>query len=133
MTTTLDKILYTAKAHSKGGRDGSSRTDDGLLDVKLDPLRATAQSLPASVLSISPIVTPTRPLTTTVGTIDLTVAPAAPPCIPPGEYTGGLRALVAGQTVGNVGPGPLMEQDASAHIHVELKKNGEPEIGRASV
>ena len=37
MTTTLDKILYTAKAHSKGGRDGSSRTDDGLLDVKLDP------------------------------------------------------------------------------------------------
>lgn len=68
-----------------------------LLDVKLDPLRATAQSLPASVLSISPIVTPTRPLTTTVGTIDLTVAPAAPPCIPPGEYTGGLRALVAGQ------------------------------------
>ena len=37
MTTTLDKILYTAKAHSKGGRDDSSRTDDGLRDVKLDP------------------------------------------------------------------------------------------------
>ena len=36
MTTTLDKILYTAKAHSKGGRAGSSRTDYGLLDVKLD-------------------------------------------------------------------------------------------------
>jgi len=33
---TLDKILYTAKAHTTGGRDGgSSRTDDGRLDVKL--------------------------------------------------------------------------------------------------
>lgn len=37
MVTPLDKVLYTAKAHSKGGRDGSARTDDGLLDVKLDP------------------------------------------------------------------------------------------------
>ena len=33
---TLDKILYTAKTHTTGGRDGgSSRTDDGRLDVKL--------------------------------------------------------------------------------------------------
>lgn len=32
----LNKVLYTAKAHSAGGRDGgSSRTDDGRLDVKL--------------------------------------------------------------------------------------------------
>src|SRR5262245_29871097 len=31
----LDKVLYTAKAHTTGGRDGgSSRTDDGRLDVK---------------------------------------------------------------------------------------------------
>ena len=30
----LDKVLYTAKAHTTGGRDGgSSRTDDGRLDV----------------------------------------------------------------------------------------------------
>jgi len=30
----LEKVLYTAKAHSTGGRDGgSSRTDDGRLDV----------------------------------------------------------------------------------------------------
>jgi lipoyl-dependent peroxiredoxin len=30
----LEKVLYTAKAHSAGGRDGgSSRTDDGRLDV----------------------------------------------------------------------------------------------------
>ncbi len=32
---TLDKILYTAHATSSGGREGKSRTDDGVLDVKL--------------------------------------------------------------------------------------------------
>ena len=33
---TLEKILYTAKAHTTGGREGgSSRTDDGRLDVKI--------------------------------------------------------------------------------------------------
>ena len=30
-----EKILYTAHATSTGGRDGTSRTDDGVLDVKL--------------------------------------------------------------------------------------------------
>ena len=34
--TKLEKVLYTAKAHTTGGRDGgASRTDDGRLDVKL--------------------------------------------------------------------------------------------------
>ncbi|MEO8024756.1 MAG: organic hydroperoxide resistance protein, partial [Polaromonas sp.] len=33
--TTLDKVLYTAKAHTTGGRDGKSKTDDGRLDVTL--------------------------------------------------------------------------------------------------
>ncbi|VTT98848.1 peroxiredoxin : OsmC-like protein OS=Pseudomonas sp. UW4 GN=PputUW4_02032 PE=4 SV=1: OsmC [Gemmataceae bacterium] len=33
--TTLDKVLYTAKTHTTGGRDGASRTSDGRLDVKL--------------------------------------------------------------------------------------------------
>ena len=33
--TTLDKVLYTAKAHTTGGRDGASRSDDGRLDVQL--------------------------------------------------------------------------------------------------
>ena len=37
MPTTLDKVLYTAKAHTTGGRDGQSRTDDGKLEVKLSP------------------------------------------------------------------------------------------------
>lgn len=36
MITSIDKVLYTAKAHTIGGRDGgSSRTSDGILDVKL--------------------------------------------------------------------------------------------------
>jgi Ohr subfamily peroxiredoxin len=29
------KVIYTAKTHTTGGRDGSSRTSDGHLDVKL--------------------------------------------------------------------------------------------------
>jgi lipoyl-dependent peroxiredoxin len=34
--TQIEKVVYTAKAHTTGGRDGgASRTDDGHLDVKL--------------------------------------------------------------------------------------------------
>jgi osmotically inducible protein OsmC len=33
----LDKVLYTAHAHTIGGREGRSVSDDGLLDVKLAP------------------------------------------------------------------------------------------------
>src|SRR5271156_471890 len=34
--TQIEKVLYTAKAHTTGGRDGgASRTSDGHLDVKL--------------------------------------------------------------------------------------------------
>jgi organic hydroperoxide reductase OsmC/OhrA len=32
----IEKVLYTAKAHTRGGRDGGAeRTSDGRLDVKL--------------------------------------------------------------------------------------------------
>jgi peroxiredoxin, Ohr subfamily len=35
VTTHLEKVLYTAKAHTTGGREGgASRTDDGRLDVR---------------------------------------------------------------------------------------------------
>lgn len=34
MTETA-KVIYVAKTHTTGGRDGASRTDDGRLDVKL--------------------------------------------------------------------------------------------------
>lgn len=40
MPTVLDKVVYTAKAHTTGGRDGRSTSDDGLLDVKLSPPKA---------------------------------------------------------------------------------------------
>ena len=40
MITKLDKVMYTAKAHTTGGREGRSVSDDGLLDVKLSPPKA---------------------------------------------------------------------------------------------
>ena len=33
--TTIDKVLYTAKVHTTGGRDGAARSSDGILNVKL--------------------------------------------------------------------------------------------------
>jgi osmotically inducible protein OsmC len=33
--TQLDKVLYTGKTHTSGGRDGASRSSDGRLDIKL--------------------------------------------------------------------------------------------------
>jgi Ohr subfamily peroxiredoxin len=35
MTTPLDKVLYTAEAHTTGGRDGAGKSSDGAIDVKL--------------------------------------------------------------------------------------------------
>ena len=35
MNTKLDKVLYTAQARAQGGRDGSGKSSDGALDVKL--------------------------------------------------------------------------------------------------
>ena len=35
--TRIDKVLYTGKTHTTGGRDGFSRSDDAQLDVKLSP------------------------------------------------------------------------------------------------
>src|SRR5450432_2605422 len=37
MAQALEKKLYTATATSIGGRDGSVKTDDGLLEVKVVP------------------------------------------------------------------------------------------------
>ena len=33
--TKLEKVLYTAKSHVTGGRDGAAKTDDGRLSVQL--------------------------------------------------------------------------------------------------
>lgn len=35
--TQVDKVLYTGRTHTSGGRDGAARSDDGRLDVKLSP------------------------------------------------------------------------------------------------
>ncbi|HLY90654.1 MAG TPA: organic hydroperoxide resistance protein [Acetobacteraceae bacterium] len=33
--TKIENLLYTAKTHTTGGRDGHARSSDGLLDVRL--------------------------------------------------------------------------------------------------
>lgn len=33
--TKIDKVLYTARTHTTGGRDGASRSHDGRLDIRL--------------------------------------------------------------------------------------------------
>ena len=35
MVKQLDKVLYTAQAHTIGGREGAGKSSDGALDVKL--------------------------------------------------------------------------------------------------
>ena len=35
MPKQLDKVLYTAQAHTTGGRDGAGKTSDGAIDVQL--------------------------------------------------------------------------------------------------
>ena len=35
MATKIEKVIYQAHATSKGGRDGTTRTSDGLLDLQL--------------------------------------------------------------------------------------------------
>ena len=35
MTTQLDKVLYTAEANILGGREGSGKSSDGAIDIKL--------------------------------------------------------------------------------------------------
>lgn len=38
---TIEKLLYTAKTHTTGGRDGASRSSDGRLEIKLSSPGAT--------------------------------------------------------------------------------------------
>ncbi len=37
MITTLDKVIYTAKTHTTGGRDGKSVSSDKLLEINMTP------------------------------------------------------------------------------------------------
>jgi Ohr subfamily peroxiredoxin len=36
-TQQIDKVLYTGKTHTTGGREGAARSSDGQLDLKLSP------------------------------------------------------------------------------------------------
>ncbi|MCP3719302.1 organic hydroperoxide resistance protein [Paraburkholderia sp. CNPSo 3281] len=40
--TQAEKVLYTGKIHTTGGRDGAARSEDGRLDVKLSPPGSSA-------------------------------------------------------------------------------------------
>ncbi len=40
--TQIEKVLYTAKIHTTGGRDGAARSSDGHLEVKLTSPGASA-------------------------------------------------------------------------------------------
>src|SRR5215813_9592533 len=49
---TIDKVLYTAKVHTTGGRDGASRSSDGHLEVKLStPGKGTAGTNPEQLFA----------------------------------------------------------------------------------
>lgn len=43
MITQIDKVLYTGKTHTTGGRDGASRSSDGRIDLKLSPPGSAGQ------------------------------------------------------------------------------------------
>jgi osmotically inducible protein OsmC len=40
---TIDKVLYTAKTHTTGGREGQSQSSDGRLDIKLSSPGSTGK------------------------------------------------------------------------------------------
>ena len=37
MTMQIEKVLYTGKTHTTGGREGASRSSDNQLDIRLSP------------------------------------------------------------------------------------------------
>jgi Ohr subfamily peroxiredoxin len=41
MPVQIQNVLYTAKTHTTGGRDGAARSSDGRLEVKLSPPGST--------------------------------------------------------------------------------------------
>ena len=40
---TIEKVLYTAKTHTTGGREGQSQSSDGRLDIKLSSPGSTGK------------------------------------------------------------------------------------------
>jgi len=51
-TTTLnEKVLFTGRTHTTGGRDGATRSSDGFLDLKLKQPHPAAEQLFAAAWS----------------------------------------------------------------------------------
>jgi Ohr subfamily peroxiredoxin len=51
--TLVDKVLYTAKAHTSGGREGTSQTDDARLSVVLaNPGTSTTGTNPEQLFAV---------------------------------------------------------------------------------
>jgi lipoyl-dependent peroxiredoxin len=51
-TITLEKVQYTARTHTTGGRDGTSRSGDGRLDIKVSsPGTPGASTNPAQLFA----------------------------------------------------------------------------------
>ena len=72
MTTKVEKVIYQAHATSTGGRDGTTRTSDGLLDLKLAVPKEMggaggAEALVAKAHAVCPYSNATR------GNIEVTI------------------------------------------------------------
>jgi organic hydroperoxide reductase OsmC/OhrA len=52
--TTIEKVLYTGKTHTTGGRDGASRSSDSHLDIRLSPPGTGAGTNPAICITERP-------------------------------------------------------------------------------
>jgi len=53
MSTPLDKVVYTAKTHVTGGRDGAGRSDDGKIEVRLSsPAQGATGTNPEQLFGI---------------------------------------------------------------------------------
>ncbi|MBP0630274.1 MULTISPECIES: organic hydroperoxide resistance protein [unclassified Cupriavidus] len=47
----LEKVIYTGKTRTTGGRDGAARSSDGHLDIKLSPLGTGTGTNPEQLLA----------------------------------------------------------------------------------
>lgn len=49
--STTEKVLFTGRTHTTGGRDGAARSSDGLIDLKLPQPHPAAEQLFATAWS----------------------------------------------------------------------------------
>ena len=100
MPTALDKVLYTAKAHTTGGRDGAARSDDGRLDIKLSS-PGTSDERRAMTRDLGPLLEDMRTSVRPLGDMPLVVLSARgnepnPPLFKPDEEAAQRQKVIAG-------------------------------------